>query len=104
MATYASNANESARFDQFDVTDLEGESVSSATSTARPRRRFPRSGQLLRQQRVANGDRAERVGVQDKSDIVNIWLDTNGGDRLEKKIAEIHTADVIKIGEDIVLS
>ena len=50
---------------------------------------------------VAVNERAERVGVSDNGAVVDVWIDTDGDNFLDVKIAEIHTIDVIKVNEDI---
>jgi len=49
-------------------------------------------------------DRAARVGLADNGATVDVWIDTDGDDALDVKIAEIHTIDVVKVGEDIAVA
>jgi Ca2+-binding RTX toxin-like protein len=50
---------------------------------------------------VAPEDRAGRVGVVDNGAVVDVWIDTDGNNLLDAKIAKIHTTDVITVGQDI---
>jgi len=52
---------------------------------------------------VAAADRAGRVGLEDKGSVVNVWIDTNGDNGLDTKIAEIHSTDTITVNQDITL-
>ena len=53
---------------------------------------------------VADEDRAERVHVSDHGTVVDVWLDYDGNGSFDFQIAEIHSVDVIKVNEDIVVA
>ncbi|WP_395020467.1 calcium-binding protein [Dongia sp.] len=46
-------------------------------------------------------DREARVGLVDNGAVVDVWIDTDGNNFLDTKIAEIHTTDTLKVGEDV---
>jgi Ca2+-binding RTX toxin-like protein len=50
---------------------------------------------------VGLADRAGRVGLVDSGAVVNVWIDTDGNKFLDTKIADIHTTDTLKVGEDV---
>jgi Ca2+-binding RTX toxin-like protein len=52
---------------------------------------------------VADGDRAERLHVSKNGGTADVWLDYDGDGSFDFQVAEIHTVDVIKVNEDIVL-
>ncbi|GAB2174678.1 calcium-binding protein [Dongia sp. agr-C8] len=49
-------------------------------------------------------DRAGRVGLVDNGAVVDVWIDTDGNKFLDTKIAEVHTTDTLKVGEDVAVN
>ena len=52
---------------------------------------------------VAQEDRAERVHVSNQGSVKDVWLDYDGDGSFDFTVAEIHSVDVISVGQDIVV-
>jgi Ca2+-binding RTX toxin-like protein len=50
---------------------------------------------------VAEEDRAGRIGISDNGAVVDVWIDYNGDGSLDFQVAEIHSADLISLGQDV---
>ncbi len=50
---------------------------------------------------VAQEDRAERVHVSSQGSVKDVWLDYDGDGSFDFQVAEIHSVDVISVGQDI---
>ena len=48
-------------------------------------------------------DVAGETGI-DNGAVVDGWIDTDGNKSLDTKIVEIHTTDVLKVGEDVTVN
>jgi Ca2+-binding RTX toxin-like protein len=50
---------------------------------------------------VDSEDRAGRVGLVDNGAVVDVWIDTDGNNFLDTKIAAVHSTDTLTVGEDV---